>query len=291
MKFNKFSIAGWKYNLFGGVVALIPFKYRVIILYILKLRSFPKLSNPTSFNEKILWRKLYDNNDYSLLADKVASKDFVKSRSNKVMVPNILWQGKNAHDINFEKLPSDYVIKANHGSRMNIIVRNSNHPSVENLNEIFKRWHKHDQASVLGEKAYGKITPIFFIEEFLDFDAFVPVDYKFFVYHGKVKYLQIDTGRFTEHFRNIITSDWQETFVTYSHPRLEQSDLTKPDNYQDMLQVAESIAHGFDFLRVDLYSDHNNVYFGEITIYPGAGYEPFNNKEDDEMLGENWHVK
>jgi hypothetical protein len=36
---------------------------------------------------------------------------------------------------------------------------------------------------------------------------------------------------------------------------------------------------------VDLYELSGAIFFGEITLHPGGGKEPFLNRKDDEYMG------
>jgi hypothetical protein len=58
-----------------------------------------------------------------------------------------------------------------------------------------------------------------------------------------------------------------------------------------MIDLAERIAQGFDFLRVDLYQVEERIYFGEITVYPNAGLAPFQPAEWDRKLGDWWRKR
>lgn len=286
-----FKVGGWKYRLFGRLVSIFSPKFRISFLYFMKIGRIPRLRAPVSLTEKIQWRKLYDyRSEFAILADKIASKEYVKSRAPQVIIPKMLWQGDRVEDLDFRILPSDYVVKANHGSKMNLIVRGGRHPSPDVLRKYFSSWRKHNQSAVLDERAYGDIVPRFFVEEYLDWDGDEPADYKCFVYGGRVEYIQVDTGRFDCHCRNIMARRWRDTGIRYSHPMLVPSPEI-PGNLDEIIGAAEDIARGFDFLRVDLYSDGRRVYFGEITVYPGAGYEKFARWEDDLLLGEKWHVR
>ena len=45
-----------------------------------------------------------------------------------------------------------------------------------------------------------------------------------------------------------------------------------------MMKVAEALAAGFAFVRVDLYDTPGGVYFGELTFTPGAGMDHFSSE-------------
>ena len=58
-----------------------------------------------------------------------------------------------------------------------------------------------------------------------------------------------------------------------------------PENISEMIMVAEALADGFPFVRVDLYNIEGQIYFGEMTFYPWSGYVQFTPDAFDEELG------
>lgn len=286
-------MASRQYKIFSGVISLIPLKLRMQILF---LRRFGKLCNftdPISFNEKIQFKKLVNREAIlSIAADKIKSKQFVKNIATDLYIPETIWQAESANEIdnlNFELLPSNYVFKANHTSQTIEIIKNSNHLPTKKMKYLTNNWLKHDQASALGEWAYQNIPPRVFIEEYLDFNGAEPDDYKFFVYHGKVHFIQLDSDRFTNHKRNMFDKYWSDLGFDYSCQRKVPTPV-KPIFLDSMIDIAEKIGCNFDFVRVDLYWYNNKVTFGELTIYPGAGFEKFPEQRWDNLLGAPWKV-
>jgi len=55
-----------------------------------------------------------------------------------------------------------------------------------------------------------------------------------------------------------------------------------------MIELAEQIGAQFDFVRVDLYSPPQGIFFGEFAFYPNAGLEAFTCNEWDYRFGEPW---
>jgi len=284
-------VASIQYKLFSQVVALLPLKLRMQVLYFRRFKKFCNFNNPITFNEKLQKKKLVDRNPLlAIAADKIASKNLVSEISKDLYIPKTLWSSIQLEDIDFldfDVLPSEYVFKANHTSQTIEIIRNNKHLSKKRMKKLGKSWLKHDQATALGEWAYQNIQPKIFIEEFLDFGGREPDDYKFFVYHGIVHFIQLDADRFVNHKRNMFTRDWVELDFNYSYERKIPTP-SKPHFLNQMIKVAEKIGHHFDFVRVDLYWYNNKVTFGELTIYPGAGFEKFPNKKWDLLFGEPW---
>ena len=203
-------------------------------------------------------------------------------------MPATIWDGKDFLGLDMSKLPPKYVIKANHGSQMNLFHYNCPH-SIRGLERIRKQWFKADQFSTLGEWAYAGIEKKVFVEEYLDASGASPADYKFFVFGGVVEFCQVDSSRFAEHERNMFDRDWNDLEIDYSHPRSVPPPVA-PKTLPKMIEIAECLGRDFSFVRVDLYEYQDLVYFGELTIYPGAGYEKFPSYFIDKMFGEPWII-
>jgi len=52
-----------------------------------------------------------------------------------------------------------------------------------------------------------------------------------------------------------------------------------------MLFLARRLAEGLIYSRIDFYIYNKKIYFGEITLHHGGGFEPFFPKEYDYILG------
>ncbi|MFA0110273.1 ATP-grasp fold amidoligase family protein [Vibrio breoganii] len=281
-----------QYKIFSRFVSLLSFKNRINLLYFRRFGRFPNLNKPVSFNEKMQRYKITNRSSLlTVAADKLQSKKMVESIClDDIYIPKTIWETSNVEDImelDLTSLPKNYVFKANHTSQTIHIIRDSNHLSKSLMMKDASSWMKHDQATVLGEWAYKNIPPKVFIEEFLDFQGHEPDDYKFFVYHGKVHFIQLDQDRFSNHKRNMFDSQWNDLGFDYSYPR-KIPVPAKPVYLDKMVDIAEKIGKQFEFVRVDLYWFKDRVTFGELTIYPGAGYEKFPSKDLDLLFGEPW---
>ena len=283
-----------KFRIFSPVVNFFPEKYRIYLMYFLRFRKLPNIKKPVTFNEKINWRKIYDRNPlYSTLSDKIAVKNYLSKRDLNLVVPKILWEGDNLSDIEYlTNLPSRYVIKANHSSGTNYIVRNSEHLSSKDLVNLQKLWQKSKIHKTFVEWGYGNIPVKFFIEEFIGFQQKVPDDYKFYVFDKKMHYVQVDIGRdTTSHKRAFFDRYWNIQPFNKEYPvPVSSVDFIKPLNFDIMIQLAEEIAPQNGFFRVDFYTDNINVFFGEITFYPASGYDPFIPPVYDKIMGDLWVV-
>lgn len=280
-------MASLKYRFFSRLVTVLPLNFWLKLFYAIRMKRFADLNCPRTFNEKIMYRKIYDRSDlYSRMADKLEAKEVVKRLNHNICVPCNLWVGNDFSRLNLDDMPGKFVFKANHASGTNLIVLNKNDVSIDQLVSTRDKWFRHEQHHTMGEWAYKNIKKKVFIEEYLDFSGTSPDDYKFFVYHGVVRFIQLDRGRFSYHTRNMYDRDWNDLGFRYSYPRGEN--LAKPAFIDDMIGIAEAISMGVDFVRVDLYYHEGKVWFGEYTIYPGGGYEKFPHVEADLLFGEYW---
>ena len=245
------------------------------------------LKHPQSYTEKIQWLKLFDDNvDRTRLADKVAVREWIKSViGEKYLIP-IIGVYDHFDEIDFEKLPSRFVIKTNHSSGWNIIVTDKSTFNKKKAKKIIERWLSLDYGLWTEfEIHYSAIPPRIIIEQYVTDSNGELNDYKFLCFNGECKYFWMDFDRQTNHKRNIYDMKWnlqpwnQSTYGNYS------GDVKKPDNFDDMVRIANILCKGFKHVRVDLYNVDGKVYFGEMTFTNGSGFEGIYPTEYDYELG------
>ncbi len=77
--------------------------------------TYPDLLNPVTLNEKICHRILFIHNPfYTLLADKLLVRQYVEKRTNLIKLIPLVGVYNRVDDIDFDKLPSKFVLKCNH---------------------------------------------------------------------------------------------------------------------------------------------------------------------------------
>ena len=207
----------------------------------------------------------------------------------------MLWSGEEPGDIPFDELPSQFVIKANHGCGYNIIVTDKAQLDRPGASRLLKKW-LHENFCLdkyLGsEWGYKNIRPCITIEAFIGELDKPPADYKFYCFSGRVELLTLHVNRLEgvksmTLGRNFERYHFGPDFMQY------EIDNPRPANYGAMVQLAEALSRDFDFMRVDLYSVENRVYFGELTPYPVgvSRFYSFDIASLDPILGENWKMK
>jgi hypothetical protein len=159
-------------------------------------------------------------------------------------------------------------------------------PDAAELARITAGWLDEPLFRDRGEWVYSQARRLLIVEEFLG-SGQPPVDHKFLVFGGRVELVQVDTGRFGEHRRRLYSPDWTPVDVVEA---VAPGPLTPPpDSLQEMTKVAEALGADFDFVRVDLYDVDGEVWFGELTPYPGGGLDPFD-PVLDRVLGSYWQL-
>ena len=248
----------------------------------------PSFRHPRTFTEHVHAKKLFDRNPlFTLTADKYAVRDYVAERVGAEHLVPLIAAVENPDDLDFDKLPLAFVAKASHGNNATLIVRDKSRLDWAASVKTMRRWLGDNWYCYNKEWAYLNIPPRVVVEEFLDEDGHPPADYKFFVFSGKARLIQVDTGRFTGHRRNLFDENWRSLAVALRFPR-PPSPPPRPAHLPEMLSIAERLGKDFTFARVDLYQYRGRVFFGEITHYPGGGSEDFDPLEFDHALGELW---
>jgi TupA-like ATPgrasp len=261
---------------------------RAAKLFKLENGYLPPLASPTSFNEHILFRKFFAPLPMPSLADKLTAKDYVKARLSDKFLPTVAWVGDDVGGLFVaNQRAGRYLLKATHGSNSQHLLLNLPDDLSAKHNEIVQ-WAMNQLASRYGydwgEWQYCTFKPRLFLEQFIDFNGDQsPEDYKFYCFHGKTRVIEVDVDRFTQLRSALYTRDWEYIPVTYGEPPIQRA---RPCNLEDMLRVAEAIAAGMDFARIDLYTDGiSQIRFGEITVTPGNAYLHFSDFKFDRWLG------
>lgn len=252
-------------------------------MFVFKHKYFPRFSKPRSLNEKIQYIKLFNRNPLrSLIVDRLKVRDYVSGKSPDCKLVNILWAGVGFTQQVWESLPETFVIKANHGSKMTMVVDKSKDSFDDVLTKV-SAWLKKDYSKLGREWVYQDLEKYLIVEEKLEIDGEVPPDFKFFVLNGRVELVQVDLARFSSHRRNLYSRDFVKLDATLAYP---DTDATrKPVAYDKALKIAEQLSVDFDFIRVDLYLVGSDVYFGELTNTPENGYGKFTPTSLDFELG------
>jgi len=248
------------------------------------------LKQPRTFNEKILYRKLFKSDDrLPVITDKVCVRDYVSGAGYNDILNEIYGVFMDSRDIDIDKLPDKYVIKANYGSGLNIFVSDKNKMSRDEIHAKCTYWMK-SQEQILAnatEVHYRAITPRLLVERFLSNPEGDELnDYKIYCFHGVPHFINVHTKRRGLPISLIFDTTWQPaSFSIYNRPiRIA---IHPPSALDRMLEIASHLASGFDFLRVDLYAlNSGEVIFGELSYNPAGGIACFFPRIYDHRIGD-----
>lgn len=268
---------------------------------------------PVTFTEKVQYKMLRDHRPLLVtFADKAAVRSYVADKIGPEYLPRsyaILDDPQGLDDL---ALPPSFVVKPTHGSGAAIVVSpdapadavlpkaqwgwvyahvRPDHAPASHLIAIAASW----LSKVYGqgpnkEWAYSRIPPRVLIEEMLAGESGgIPDDFKFFVFHGSCRYIQVDTARFGGRTQDFYSVDWEHLPLSGGPPWACPA-RPKPERLDEMIQLAERLGTDTDFVRVDLYHLPDRIVFGELTSYPAGGHSPFHPDRFDTEFGTHWAV-
>lgn len=271
-----------------GLVYKLPPGVKRRALYACYHHRLPRFRHPVTFSEKVNWRILNDRRPaLEWTCDKLAMKEHATAIPG-LRVPRTFWSGTDLRELRSAPLPAaDWVLKPNH--RSGVVHFGSGTPDVVHLRELTAGWLEPVQADGLSEWAYSKARPLLLAEEVIGPPGSPPPDYKFFTFGGKVAVIQVDTERHASHRRRLYLPDWTPLDVQSGLYPLAPVQ-PPPPGLDRMLAVAAEAGEGWDFIRVDLYDAGGEVFFGEVTPYPGSGLERFTPASFDAGLGARWEL-
>lgn len=262
------------------------------------------LKNPKDLNEKILWAKLFsDTSKWTELADKYKVRKYVEDLGLGQYLVKLYAVWFDAKEVNFDTLPETFIIKANNGDGKgtNKIIRKSELTDEKKaeLAKMIDEWlHRKNIGALHAEPQYKGMKPCVIAEEVLPCDPGTTTltDYKIWCFNGKAYYVWICNDRSASgNSAHVMTYDldWNAhpEFSVFNSDYLRGEIMPKPQNFEEMIQVAEKLSQGFPELRVDLYNVQGKIYFGELTFTSQGGFMDFYTPEFNLELGSKFDIK
>lgn len=261
-----------------GISASSP-KIATEILYYKNFGKRLNLKNPRNLNEKLQWLKLntyYKNPIITTCVDKYKVKSYLEQKGFGELCPRTYGVYKNVEEIPWKELPDSFAIKCNHGSGMNIICLDKKSLDIEEAKKNLTRWMAWDFWKEYAEVQYRFVPHRIVVEELLDLRI---LTYKFYCFNGqpKIVYVQSDgeNGE-PEKYIDFFDVNWKwEDVALFGHENAAVHPQ-KPENYEKMIEIAESLSQEFPFVRVDLYNLKGKIYFSELTFIPTGGVMKMN---------------
>ena len=279
---------------------ILPDSIYLKLYYFTKFKRPLNLKNPKSFNEKLQWLKLNDRNPlYTVLVDKIEAKKYVANIIGEEYIIPTLGEWNDPDKIILEQLPDQFVLKCNHGSGDVFICKDKSTFDFESAKKKLKKLLKEDYYLVGREWPYRDVNRKVFAEKYIQnttnteshgtksTDYSELSDYKFMCFNGNMRCSFVCTERYSPSGLKVtfFDRDWNELPFERTYPRSEKR-IQCPENYEKMVNLAEILSQNISFVRVDFYESDGKIYFGELTFYPGCGFEKFNPDEWDYNLGD-----
>lgn len=272
--------------MFGAHVKLISDQKYNKILYRLRTGKKADLENPKTFNEHILSRKVHlDEYDLSTFTDKYQVREHVRSVIGEDFLVPCIGVWNSVSDIPFNSLPSQYVLKATHGSGWNLIVKDEvidfNSRCLSKLKKAMRCNYYYKSR----EKNYFDIKPRIICEQYITTkDPRGIIDFKVFCFYGKPKFFEVSYLKNNKQYQSLFYTDLNRinTKSNACSVELDEIILSKSNL---LIRNAEKLSSRFDFVRVDFFISDDKTYFSELTFHSGGGIKPIEPHEIDVKLG------
>lgn len=246
------------------------------------------LKNPVTFNEKLQWLKLHNQNpEYSKMVDKYEAKKWVSERiGDEYNIPTLgVWNSFD--EIDFTQLPNQFVLKCTHDSGGLVICKDKSHFNKAKAKKKIEASLKRNYFLVGREYPYKAVKPKIIAEQYMEDTTTKELrDYKIFTFDGIAKALFISSdrqsGQTTADYFDINFKPLDFTWG-YLHSKVLPS---KPKSFDQMVKAAECLAKDTVELRVDFYEVNGKAYFGEMTFFDGSGFDEFHPEEWDKKFGD-----
>ncbi|WP_233189154.1 ATP-grasp fold amidoligase family protein [Subtercola sp. Z020] len=268
---------------------------------------------PVTFTEKVQYKMLRDRRPLLVtFADKAAVREYIADRVGEAYLPDAIGVFDEADALRGLSVGEGLVIKPTHGSGAVVVVSPEAAPEARLVRPDWGWIYQHVLPSAAdpdllartagswlrklygrgpnSEWAYSRIQPRIIVEELLSSpEGAIPDDLKFFVFHGRCEYVQVDSGRFGERTQDFYSRDWEHLELSGGLPWATPG-RPRPETLDEMIALAERLAEETDFLRVDLYLLPGRIVVGELTSYPAGGHSPFEPPSFNERFGSHWTV-
>lgn len=275
-----------RYRVRKAAAWLLPDRLHAKLAFRRNHGRFPR-TPPVSFNERV--SDLIGSGaaaKYEPYCDKLAVRAFVaQAVGAKYLVPLYATADRLTADL-WDRLPPSFMLKPNHGSSWAWLIRDKSRESFDRVSRVAGNWLRMNYYHCYRERQYEHIKPALLFEHVLNGSQVDElVDFKFFCFYGKAQMVYVLRQRPSKS-RLLYDLNWNKLDVRYKVSN--EGHFPRPAALEEMRYVAESLAQGFDFVRVDLFSTTEGVFFGELTFTPLTGSDGFDPPDFDDYLGRLW---
>jgi hypothetical protein len=253
--------------------------------------SYPEQA--TLLSEKITWSKFFRPLPVPTLADKLNAFSMLPAHATRNLKrAEVVWQSSEPQmPANSAVEPGEYFLKPNHASGMFELISFPLHDSSRVLLEAkCAGWLQTKFGRDTGEWWYSTIAPRVFLEKALDLGQDHPAEFKFHVVKGTAVSLHIYRRGPQGETSSIY--DGNLRFCDISYQGMPNPRHVLPDRAPELLAIAERLAQGLDYVRVDLYLDRKaEVSFGELTFAPSDGRGTYSSPAFEARICRDWDIR
>lgn len=279
------------YAILVRIGSIIPDHLYLKWLFRLKMGKRLNLDNPQTFCEKLQWLKLYNRKpEYTQMVDKYEAKKYVANIIGEEYIIPTLGVWDKFEDIDFDKLPNQFVLKTSHGGGNTGVIICKDKASFDKAmaKQKLERSLKSDIYKSLKEWPYKNVKKRIIAEEYIEVRGQQDLpDYKFFCFNGEPKYCQVIRNRNTKETIDFYDMEWSHMPFVGLNPIAKNGEnpIDKPLDFSKVLTICNKLANNIPFSRIDLYITNGRIFFGEITFFPAGGIGRFVPEEWDYTLG------
>lgn len=260
----------------------LKFQFQRLVGYRLNLKS------PKTYNEKLQWLKLYYRDEkMSQCADKVEVRKYIKDKGLGDFLNEVYGVWGDVDDIDFDRLPKQFVMKSTHASGQTIICRDKSTLNIEAAKKKMKKWLKTNLYYFGLEWVYKDLQPRIICEALISSkDTYPPKDYKFYCFNGQPKFILVASERNGHNAKmDYFDLNWELIDMRQGGDR-SGIGILKPSNLEKMIDIAKVLSQDFPHVRVDFYNEDGKILIGELTFFDSSGFAKFEPKEYDRVIGD-----
>lgn len=272
----------------GNLIKPLPDPWVLKFEYRIKVGKKLNLRHPTTFNEKLQWLKLHNHQpQYTEMVDKIAVRKIIADKiGEEYLVPLLgVWESYDA--IDFDSLPSQFVLKCAHDSGSVHIVRDKSKMDHDTLRKFYTFRLSRSPYVTTREWPYKNAGRNIIAEEMLKDNKNDIINvYKIFNFNGEPRVFQVIMNdkqkNETVDYYNL---EWNRLEIMQTYPNSETG-VSKPEKLNEMITLAKKLSAGIPFVRVDFYEVGGRLYFSEYTFFTDSGYSRFQPEKWDHIMGE-----
>lgn len=249
------------------------------------------LENPTLFNEKLQWLKLYNRKEeYTNYVDKYEAKKIVSEKVGEQYVIPTYGVWERFDDIRFDELPDQFVLKCTHDCGGLVICKDKSKLDLEAVRKKIERSLKRNFYWHAREWPYKHVKPHILAEQYMEDEADKGdlTDYKIHCFNGEPKVIQVITGRFSKEgmINDHYYPSWEKLDIVRGQYVTNEKSVQRPQELDELLAMARKLSEGTPYLRTDFYIVNHRIYVGELTFFPASGFRSFTPEKWDRIWGD-----